>query len=336
MKHKLKTLINLLLLTSCNALAFKTENENYERNALFFGFSEVRRELLKNPLYKNSIAKKNNRFLSIDEYNRVLTINEQMENIAHYDRLIDYIKNTSPYSIKRFENFSLEERDLCILWFEKLKQKIDYFDVRNLIQKNELKLDKGGVGNKFFKNLYTFQNKDFIDSLLEKHSSYELVEKLNKWALNPESFNRFDKDIQEFLHSWVYVCFFRRVSKLGIDFANEQMLDVYFPVGHVKRRNFLIELALEEKKTNKKIGTTITTSELRHCFRKNLHLSKYFHFFPFDYNEKGKIQHYSKDKLEKISLAFYSKKKNLKTKRLKLVSLLTQSKIKNKRNKKHT
>ena len=302
----------IILFYSCSVPNIETEKQDlcahksqlpkYNKGDLFFGFSEIREKVIRHPYFYKDTKQNGVNLLTIDSFNSTLLISDQMKSAAKFDNLINWIKDTSPYTLKQLEKEPPVFRDFSILWFEFLKKNIDYIDVRNIILNDKLNMSGVGTKNKFYKNIYNFHNNKVIDRIIQKHGEKHIENSLNKWAKNPKSYYEFKKEVKDIVDNWVYVSFFRRTSKLALDFANENQLNVFFSVGHKIRKDFLISLSIDEIHKDKKSSCAISGSELRHCFRKGYHLKPNFHFLPFDLtkNKKEGLATFNKKQLEVI------------------------------------
>ena len=284
------------------------ELDRYAEGDLFFGFSNPRHTFIKAKLnndFPGFNLDDDSRLFTIDYYNYILGIDmDKVCTLSDFTRLIEDIK-TRKFEDRKFPNnitFSDKNIERLKRWYNKLQSKADYLDLKKVIlnmngdiyAKIEAKVRKNCPSTNI--DTRNFMNKQMFD----------IVTVFRCWARDdPRSTYSYEKNLTDFAFNIAMNSFFRRTSKLGIDFAQEENMTVHFITGYANNGYSALDLAIKEKGESFFQNSRITCSELRHCFRKNYMDQSFVKLIPYkptagisisglSYLDKKKIRNYRK------------------------------------------
>ena len=267
---------------------YSSEIMKYNEGDMFYGFSSQLFEYAKlklnhEKLYSKpceGIFKDQNRVCSISTYNNRCGIKDKICKFgaARFGELIDWIKYINPEEISSIKSSADTVKPYLVKWMNFLKENIDYIDVRNDIK-----------DERFIKDPITLFDSKIVKNFtyylggLNQSKKLHLCKALMDWATCPEKIREYNCSTEEKIDDWLWTAFFRKTSKLGLDFAKKNNLNIYFTTGTDEDKYTLFKNHYSRGFKTKKHQEyfPITNSEFRHCLRKNYFQENFIQLVPF-------------------------------------------------------
>ena len=251
----------------------------YKDGDLIFGLNRVRTSFKEALESKREMTSSSGKELCvIDRYNLHLGIyGDKITNLGDLERVFLGLKDKKAFDSK-VESFKelLNEKEQSRLkkWENYLTSNLDILDIRNLSSQSDEYL-----WAKFLKN---FPTRSSTELLLLEQNKVKILDCFRKWSSGELPYNKIKKDYAEFMLSFSTNYFFRKTSKLGLDFAKENGLKVHFLLGRNDNELGVLNIMEQElKEVTLFPFKRITCSEVKHCFRKKYYKEEFLSLLPY-------------------------------------------------------